>query len=164
MEEEEHDNQQLISGEKPTDQPSQHPDYHNQHRQKSIPSLSRPWLAFESQAQAHAPASTGISRGPGASIRGTSTAKNSLMHHRSSMPSAQFSDSNTAHESPHVHTMMDVDSNSVDDRARRATSVLSMDDIEAAQALEGLRSGKFLGLKPHMHIQTLLFAGRGVNY
>ncbi|KAH8701789.1 clock controled protein (Ccg-8) [Talaromyces proteolyticus] len=32
--------------------------------------------------------------------------------------------------------MMDVD----DDRARRAASVLSMDDIEAAQALEGLRS------------------------
>ncbi|EED17584.1 clock controlled protein (Ccg-8), putative [Talaromyces stipitatus ATCC 10500] len=38
------------------------------------------------------------------------------------------------------NTIMDVDSNSVDDRARRATSVLSMDDIEAAQALEGLRS------------------------
>lgn len=37
---------------------------------------------------------------------------------------------------------MDVDSNGVDDRARRATSVLSMDDIEAAQALEGLRSGE----------------------
>lgn len=37
--------------------------------------------------------------------------------------------------------MMDVDSNaSVEDRTRRATSVLSMDDIEAAQALEGLRS------------------------
>jgi hypothetical protein len=35
--------------------------------------------------------------------------------------------------------MMDVDG----DRARRAASVLSMDDIEAAQALEGLRSGKF---------------------
>ncbi|KAL1970926.1 hypothetical protein VTN77DRAFT_2760 [Rasamsonia byssochlamydoides] len=34
---------------------------------------------------------------------------------------------------------MDVDSTD-DDRARRATSVLSMDDIEAAQALEGLRS------------------------
>ncbi|OJJ48421.1 hypothetical protein ASPZODRAFT_62206 [Penicilliopsis zonata CBS 506.65] len=33
---------------------------------------------------------------------------------------------------------MDLDG--VDDRSRRATSVLSMDDIEAAQALEGLRS------------------------
>lgn len=40
-------------------------------------------------------------------------------------------------------SMMDVDRNSAaDDRSRRATSVLSMDDIEAAQALEGLRSGK----------------------
>jgi hypothetical protein len=28
-----------------------------------------------------------------------------------------------------------------EDRSRRAASVLSMDDIEAAQALEGLRSG-----------------------
>ncbi|KAJ9243650.1 hypothetical protein DTO169E5_2565 [Paecilomyces variotii] len=38
-------------------------------------------------------------------------------------------------------SMMDVDRNSAaDDRSRRATSVLSMDDIEAAQALEGLRS------------------------
>lgn len=38
--------------------------------------------------------------------------------------------------------MMDVDHSTVaDDRSRRATSVLSMDDIEAAQALEGLRTG-----------------------
>ncbi|KAF3406256.1 hypothetical protein DPV78_001545 [Talaromyces pinophilus] len=44
--------------------------------------------------------------------------------------------------------MMDVDSNGVDDRARRATSVLSMDDIEAAQALEGLRSD-FAYTPPH---------------
>ncbi|OJJ41723.1 hypothetical protein ASPWEDRAFT_99437 [Aspergillus wentii DTO 134E9] len=37
--------------------------------------------------------------------------------------------------------MMEVDNQSaVEDRSRRATSVLSMDDIEAAQALEGLRS------------------------
>ena len=28
------------------------------------------------------------------------------------------------------------------DRSRRAASVLSMDDLEAAQALEGLRSGE----------------------
>ncbi|EAW12687.1 putative clock controled protein (Ccg-8) [Aspergillus clavatus NRRL 1] len=36
---------------------------------------------------------------------------------------------------------MDVDNHSAaEDRSRRATSVLSMDDIEAAQALEGLRS------------------------
>lgn len=40
-------------------------------------------------------------------------------------------------------TMMDIDKNSAaEDRRQRATSVLSMDDIEAAQALEGLRSGK----------------------
>jgi hypothetical protein len=38
--------------------------------------------------------------------------------------------------------MMEVDNHSVvDERSRRATSVLSMDDIEAAQALEGLRAG-----------------------
>lgn len=35
---------------------------------------------------------------------------------------------------------MDID-NLGEDRSRRATSVLSMNDIEAAQALEGLRSG-----------------------
>ncbi|KAL1867017.1 transcriptional regulator opi1 [Paecilomyces lecythidis] len=40
-------------------------------------------------------------------------------------------------------SMMEVDRNSAsDDRSQRAASVLSMDDIEAAQALEGLRSGK----------------------
>jgi hypothetical protein len=38
--------------------------------------------------------------------------------------------------------MMEVDSNpGVDDRSRD-TSLPSMDDLEAAQALEGLRSGK----------------------
>jgi hypothetical protein len=31
-----------------------------------------------------------------------------------------------------------------EDRSRRAASVLSMDDLEAAQALEGLRSGMSL--------------------
>lgn len=35
---------------------------------------------------------------------------------------------------------MDLDTHS-DDRTRRAASVLSMDDLEAAQALEGLRTG-----------------------
>lgn len=35
---------------------------------------------------------------------------------------------------------MDLETHS-DDRSRRAASVLSMDDIEAAQALEGLRTG-----------------------
>lgn len=39
-------------------------------------------------------------------------------------------------------TVMDLDSHSTEDRTRRAASVLSMDDLEAAQALEGLRSGR----------------------
>lgn len=40
---------------------------------------------------------------------------------------------------------MDVNRNSSpEDRSQRATSVLSMDDLEAAQALEGLRSGMTL--------------------
>lgn len=39
----------------------------------------------------------------------------------------------------HAPSVMEVDSRP-DDRARQA-SVLSMDDLEAAQALEGLRSG-----------------------
>jgi hypothetical protein len=37
--------------------------------------------------------------------------------------------------------VMDLDTTNADDRSRRATSVISMDDLEAAQALEGLRSG-----------------------
>lgn len=37
-------------------------------------------------------------------------------------------------------SVMDLDSTTpVEDRSRRATSVLSMDDLEAAQTLEGLR-------------------------
>lgn len=48
---------------------------------------------------------------------------------------------------PHCQTdvtnAMDLDKvMSPDGRDRRAASVLSMDDIEAAQALEGLRAGK----------------------
>lgn len=48
--------------------------------------------------------------------------------------------------SPHSQTditnAMDLDKvMSPDSRERRAASVLSMDDIEAAQALEGLRAG-----------------------
>lgn len=38
--------------------------------------------------------------------------------------------------------VMDLNSHSPEDRTRRAASVLSMDDLEAAQALEGLRSGR----------------------
>ncbi|KAL2789131.1 transcription factor Opi1-domain-containing protein [Aspergillus keveii] len=41
----------------------------------------------------------------------------------------------------HVPSMMEVENTAVaEDRSRRATSVLSMDDLEAAQALEGLRT------------------------
>ncbi len=44
---------------------------------------------------------------------------------------------------PNLPTAMEVDSTpKSEDRTRRATSVLSMDDIEAAQALEGLRAGE----------------------
>ena len=42
-------------------------------------------------------------------------------------------------------SQMDLDgTSSNEDRTRRDTSILSMDDIEAAQALEGLRSGMTL--------------------
>ena len=43
----------------------------------------------------------------------------------------------------HAASVMDVDCKSPENRSRRATSVLSMDDLEAAQALEGLRSGLY---------------------
>lgn len=43
-------------------------------------------------------------------------------------------------------TVMDLDTSTAEDRSRRATSVISMDDLEAAQALEGLRSGLFTRL------------------
>lgn len=47
---------------------------------------------------------------------------------------------------PNLPIAMEVDGTpSAEDRTRRATSVLSMDDIEAAQALEGLRAGKPCG-------------------
>ncbi|RAH41370.1 putative clock controled protein (Ccg-8) [Aspergillus brunneoviolaceus CBS 621.78] len=45
------------------------------------------------------------------------------------------------HHVPPPSSLMDVDhTTAAEDRSRRATSVLSMDDIEAAQALEGLRT------------------------
>lgn len=40
-------------------------------------------------------------------------------------------------------TVMDLESHPTEDRSHRAASVLSMDDLEAAQALEGLRSGGY---------------------
>ncbi|PLB35771.1 putative clock controled protein (Ccg-8) [Aspergillus candidus] len=49
------------------------------------------------------------------------------------------SSSSSLHHAP--APMMEIDKHSLaEDRSRRATSVLSMDDLEAAQALEGLRS------------------------
>lgn len=47
---------------------------------------------------------------------------------------------------PNLSIAMEIDSTvTAEDRTRRATSVLSMDDIEAAQALEGLRAGESCG-------------------
>lgn len=48
---------------------------------------------------------------------------------------------------------MDVDNQSSEDRSRRAASVLSMDDLEAAQALEGLRAD--FGNSPRASRQAL---------
>ncbi|KAL4974346.1 transcription factor Opi1-domain-containing protein [Aspergillus desertorum] len=53
----------------------------------------------------------------------------------------------------HVSAIMDTDSTTgAEDRSRRATSVLSMDDLEAAQALEGLRTD--FGASPRASQQT----------
>lgn len=50
---------------------------------------------------------------------------------------------------PELTSAMDVDGTpNGEDRTRRATSVLSMDDIEAAQALEGLRAGEMSKPRP----------------
>ncbi|KAL6235486.1 hypothetical protein BDW75DRAFT_141905 [Aspergillus navahoensis] len=53
----------------------------------------------------------------------------------------------------HVSAIMDTDNTTgAEDRSRRATSVLSMDDLEAAQALEGLRTD--FGASPRDSQQT----------
>lgn len=74
-----------------------------------------------------------------ASLSASATAAASLTYTTTAPPSAPTPCP------PHHHassTVMDVDGTAVaEDRSRRAASVLSMDDIEAAQALEGLRSG-----------------------
>ena len=49
-------------------------------------------------------------------------------------------------------SVMDIDT---DTRDRRATSVISMDDIEAAQALEGLRAGTCTSCSCVLHRLTL---------
>lgn len=65
-----------------------------------------------------------------------------------SPPPAPPASSSPTHNPPptttavqHAASVMDVDCKSPENRSQRATSVLSMDDLEAAQALEGLRSG-----------------------
>ncbi|KAJ6107158.1 hypothetical protein N7523_008481 [Penicillium sp. IBT 18751x] len=55
---------------------------------------------------------------------------------------------------PHHAPIMEYDPQ---DRSRRAASVLSMDDLEAAQALEGLRSGEFV---PRLNLYARLLGMR----
>jgi hypothetical protein len=64
----------------------------------------------------------------------------------SSTSLVHLSNPSSASSTPqHVPSMMEVENTAVaEDRSRRATSVLSMDDLEAAQALEGLRTGSHL--------------------
>lgn len=62
---------------------------------------------------------------------------NNLNHNKHSLSSCHPASAQNA-----AAVVMDVDRNpSPEDRSQRATSVLPMDDLEAAQALEGLRSG-----------------------
>ncbi|KAH2559254.1 hypothetical protein KXV70_002453 [Aspergillus fumigatus] len=85
-----------------------------------------------------------VSSGRDAATTTTTTTSQTPSSHSSSSASSPLSAPATAFSSlQHVpSSMMDVDNHSVaDERSRRATSVLSMDDIEAAQALEGLRAG-----------------------
>jgi hypothetical protein len=87
-----------------------------------------------------------VSSGPHATASKTTTSTTQTPS--SSTVSSPFSAPVTAFSSfQHVpSSMMDVDNRSpAEDRTRRATSVLSMDDIEAAQALEGLRAGELPG-------------------
>ncbi|KAL3481824.1 transcription factor Opi1-domain-containing protein [Aspergillus californicus] len=72
----------------------------------------------------------------------------------SSTPLAPFSHPSSASSlSQNVPSMMEVENTVVaEDRTRRATSVLSMDDLEAAQALEGLRTD--FGASPRTSQQT----------
>ena len=53
----------------------------------------------------------------------------------------------------HAASVMDVDCKSPENRSQRAASVLSMDDLEAAQALEGLRSGLYTHKLLTVHIK-----------
>lgn len=89
---------------------------------------------FASRVQpSHQPASLGEDAGAATLISSTNPTLNLILPLRPSSPGL-LDRGNVSH--------MDVDGASGnEDRTRRDTSVLSMDDIEAAQALEGLRSG-----------------------
>lgn len=138
---------QISSGETPTGQQQYHQSQH-------AISSARPWPLSESRPQAHAPAPTSTICDIGANISGTTATGLAHHHHNpsalSSLSTAALTTaSSTPTDTPRdTRVMMDVESNGTDDRARRATSVLSMDDIEAAQALEGLRSD-FAYTPPH---------------
>ncbi|KAL4902405.1 transcription factor Opi1-domain-containing protein [Aspergillus multicolor] len=78
------------------------------------------------------------------------TTTNSYSDHPSPTPRAPFSHPS---KPQHVSAIMEPDNITVaEDRSRRATSVLSMDDLEAAQALEGLRTD--FGASPRASQQT----------
>lgn len=114
------------------------PPHHSPSQPSSLP-IPRPDLS--PPAQSAPPASFEADLPPLSSVaRDASTASHLRSSHTSS--SSISSPTTTA---PLYHApanMMEVDNNSlIDERSRRATSVLSMDDLEAAQTLEGLRSG-----------------------
>lgn len=99
-------------------------------------------------------------------VFGLATTTTTTSDHYSFSPS--YTAPPLATQRPRQHapsTVMDLDSHSTEDRTRRAASVLSMDDLEAAQALEGLRSGGYS--RVHRRDQAwsslcvLLFIGRG---
>lgn len=83
-----------------------------------------------------------------------------------SHPSAHTSNLTSSLTAPPYYnglpSMMDIDN--PEDRSRRAASVLSMDDLEAAQALEGLRSGTLALISPNRptkSVATAVFTGFG---
>ncbi|KAL2866275.1 putative clock controled protein (Ccg-8) [Aspergillus lucknowensis] len=82
------------------------------------------------------------------------TAKSNSPHSSSTTSLVPTSHSSSVSSpSQHVPSMMEVENTAVaGDRSRRATSVLSMDDLEAAQALEGLRTD--FGASPRSSQQT----------
>ncbi|KAL2848510.1 transcription factor Opi1-domain-containing protein [Aspergillus pseudoustus] len=80
------------------------------------------------------------------SLNNSSNSSSTSLIHLSNPPSASSTPQ-------HVPSMMEVENAAVaEDRSRRATSVLSMDDLEAAQALEGLRTD--FGASPRSSQQT----------